>query len=68
MATRKIKHPLFADMRTAAKLLCMKPAEFAQLVREGALPGPVNFDRWDVEELAAIMRGDSIVVGGELEL
>lgn len=68
MATRHLKQPLFADQRTAAQLLCMKPAEFMRLVNEGALPGPVNFERWDVEELAAIMRGDSIVIGGELEL
>ena len=59
MTARQHKQPLFADKRTAAELLCMKPAEFMWLVDEGALPGPVRFERWDVEALSAIMRGDS---------
>jgi len=68
MAARQKKQPLFADQRTAAQLLCMKPAEFARLVDEGVLPGPCRFDRWDVEELSAIMRGDNVSLGGELEI
>ena len=58
MAARALKQPLFADQRTAAQLLCMKPAEFKRLVDEGVLPGPCRFARWDVEELSSIMRGD----------
>lgn len=54
--------PLFADDKTAAGLFCMKPAEFRQLVEDGALPKPVRiggFDRWDVEQLQSIARGDA---------
>lgn len=50
--------PLFAKRSTAAKLLDMTPAEFQRLVDGGHLPGPVRHDRWDVERLSAIMRGD----------
>ena len=59
---------LFVKKQAAAKLLDMTPAEFARLVDEKALPGPVNFDRWDVENLIAIMRGDKLTLGGELEI
>lgn len=51
--------PLFASERTAALLLDMKAAEFRRLVEHGALPGPCRLDRWDVQELEAIMRGDA---------
>lgn len=49
--------PLFASAKTAAQLLDMTTAEFLQLVGDGALPGPVSFDRWDVVQIEAIMRG-----------
>ena len=49
--------PLFASERTAAALLDMKPAEFRSLVDGGALPKPNRLGRWEVEELAAIVRG-----------
>lgn len=45
----------------AAKLLDMKPTEFRALVDEGHLPKPrliAGFERWDVEELRLIGRGD----------
>lgn len=51
--------PIFASLRTAAKLLDMTAAEFARLVEAGALPGPAKFERWDVDQLKKIMRGDS---------
>jgi len=50
--------PLFADAKTAASLLCMKRAEFLNLVEQGALPSPCRLNRWDVQELQSIMRGD----------
>ncbi|MAC79283.1 MAG: hypothetical protein CML66_14620 [Rhodobacteraceae bacterium] len=59
--------PLFADDRTAAKLFCLKPSEFRQLVEAGHLPGPRDlggFERWDVEDLRRIARGDAMVGGG----
>jgi predicted DNA-binding transcriptional regulator AlpA len=58
---------LFARDVTAAKMLDMKPAEFRRLVEEGALPRPVSLDRWDVEELKSIMRGEAAKFG-RLEL
>ncbi|WP_424967292.1 hypothetical protein [Dinoroseobacter sp. S375] len=37
----------------------MSTKEFRRLVEQGALPRPVNFDRWDVEQLKSVMRGDA---------
>lgn len=55
------KHtPLFATAKTAAALLEMKEVEFLKLVKDGALPPPLKFDRWDVEQLQKAMRGDLI--------
>lgn len=57
--------PILASERTAAKLLDMKPAEFLKLVQEGHLPKPRNIaglERWDVDELRQIGRGE-IAVG-----
>ncbi len=55
------KHaPLFAKAKTAASLLEMKETEFLSLVKDGALPPPAKFDRWDVEQLQKAMRGDLI--------
>jgi hypothetical protein len=62
--------PLFADDSTAAALFCMKPAEFRRLVNFGYLPRPCNLgghERWDVEELARIARGDKSRPDGGLE-
>lgn len=50
--------PAFLQERSAAAFLDMKPAEFRDLVSKGSLPGPVKFDRWDKDQLAAIMRGE----------
>ena len=53
--------PILASERTAAKLLDMKPAAFRALVNEGHLPKPrdiAGHERWDVEELRQIGRGD----------
>lgn len=54
--------PLFADDRTAAQLFCMKPKDFRDLVEAGHLPGPKNlggFERWDMDELTRIARGEA---------
>jgi hypothetical protein len=59
--------PIFARDVTAARMLDMKPAEFRRLVEEGALPPPVKFDRWSVEELKRIMSGEAAKFG-RLEL
>lgn len=64
--------PLFANERTAAQLLDMRPAQFLDLVEAGALPGPCavgpGIKRWDVEELQAIIRGHKPRVMEELDL
>lgn len=60
--------PIFASVNTAAKLLDMKPGEFRRLVEQGALPGPVRHERWDVEQIRAIMRGDAVRRNEDFEL
>lgn len=54
--------PLFANERSAARLLDMKPAEFRELVQNGHLPRgeeiAPGFLRWRVEDLQKIARGD----------
>lgn len=55
--------PIAVAEKGAARLLDMKPAEFRALVDQGVLPrarkvGP--YERWDAEELRAVMRGDFI--------
>ena len=52
--------PLFAREGRAAAALDMTCAEFRRLVEAGALPGPCRLDRWDMEQLAAIMRGNAM--------
>lgn len=52
---------LFASEASAAKMMDMKPVEFRALVDNGALPPPVrigDFERWEVDALAQIQRGD----------
>ena len=59
--------PLFADEKTAADLFCMKRAEFRHLVASGHLPGPRDLggiERWDVEQLTKIARGEAMDGGG----
>jgi predicted DNA-binding transcriptional regulator AlpA len=61
--------PILANDRTAAKLLDMKPAEFRALVEDGHLPRPRNIgglERWDVEDLRRIGRGDAVEGYGEI--
>lgn len=61
--------PLFANDRSAAALLDMKPAEFRGLVNDGVLPKPTKiggFERWDVEQLQSIARGDA-AEGGPIQ-
>lgn len=60
---------LFAGDKKAAALLDMKPAEFRGLVDEGVLPKPTKiggFERWDVEQLQSIARGDA-AEGGPIQ-
>jgi hypothetical protein len=58
--------PLFVDLRNAAKLLCVKPGEFQELVEGGHLPRARHvgsFERWDVQELQQIIRGEGMDTG-----
>lgn len=53
---------LYASDRTAARLLDLTLAEFRELVTAGALPPPTRIgplDRWNVEDLDAIIRGQA---------
>ena len=53
--------PIFANERSAARLLDMKPTQFTRLVEDGHLPKPreiAGLKRWDIEELRRIIRGD----------
>ncbi|WP_226627927.1 hypothetical protein [Alloyangia pacifica] len=62
--------PLFVNDRNAAALLDMKPTDFRGLVDNGVLPKPVSiggFDRWDVEQLQTIARGDAADGMGHIE-
>ena len=56
--------PILASETTAAKLLDMKPAEFRALVDRGHLPKGFEIvpgvERWDVDGLRRIGRGDAI--------
>lgn len=52
---------IFATEHTAAKLLDLKSVDFRDLVDQGHLPKPrdiAGHERWDVEELRQIGRGD----------
>lgn len=56
--------PLFASEVNAALLMDMKAQEFRQLVEAGHLPRPRNIaghERWDVEELQQIARGEAAI-------
>tara|TARA_R100001369_G_scaffold72203_1_gene100166 strand:- start:740 stop:949 length:210 start_codon:yes stop_codon:yes gene_type:complete len=60
---------LFANDRNAAALLDMKPAEFRGLVDDGVLPKPTKiggYERWDVEQLQTIARGEAADGIGEV--
>ncbi|MFW8594938.1 hypothetical protein [Cribrihabitans neustonicus] len=55
--------PIAVAEKGAAQLLDMKPAEFRALVAQGVLPRPRKvgpYERWDAEELRAVMRGDFV--------
>lgn len=54
--------PLAVKAQTAAAMLDMPQAEFLRLVEHGALPPPVRIgqhERWRVEQLNAIIRGNA---------
>lgn len=59
---------LFVREKTAARILDMPIQMFRELVNNKALPGPCNHDRWDVEQLQAIMRGDTPRLAEKLDL
>lgn len=63
--------PIFATAATAARMLDMKLADFTGLVEAGHLPRPCrigHLERFDMEELAKIIRGDLIGGrGGDME-
>ena len=63
--------PLAVKAATAAAMLDMPQAEFLRLVEHGALPPPVRIgkhERWRVEQLNAIIRGDAAKPDGGFEL
>lgn len=66
----KLKHPLYANHRTAAALLDLSLSEFDKLVKAGHLPGPIEIgkkvERWDVHRLQDIISG-STALGEDLE-
>lgn len=58
--------PMFAQEKTAAKLMDMSTTEFIRLVEAGHLPKPRDIGgikRWDVAELARIAKGEAIQGG-----
>ena len=63
--------PLAVKAQTAAAMLDMPPREFLRLVERGALPPPVRIgehERWRVEQLNAIIRGDAAKPSEDFEL
>lgn len=67
--SNRTPHFLFVGEKRAAELFDMKPAEFRGLVDDGVLPKPRPIgphERWDVEQLQSIARGDE-ADGGEIE-
>jgi predicted DNA-binding transcriptional regulator AlpA len=63
--------PLAVRAQTAAAMLDMPHGEFMRLVERGALPPPVRIgqhDRWNVDQLTAIIRGDAAKPNQEFEL
>lgn len=62
---------MFASEKTSARLLNMPRTLFSSLVKEGAPPGPCRIkgeERWDVDELTAIIRGKKPTGSEDLEL
>lgn len=59
--------PILASADKAARLLDMTRGQFLELVAEGHLPRPRRIgqlERFDVEELRKVARGDMIGGGG----
>ena len=62
--------PIFANERSAARLLDMKPAEFTRLVDRGHLPKPrdiAGMKRWDVDELRRTIVGEAAEGMGDVK-
>ena len=63
--------PLFATEKHAAQLLDMSQSKFRELVKQGALPRPIEIgelNRWDVEKIKAILSGNAAKPREGLEL
>lgn len=63
--------PLFCRDATAAKMLDMSTKRFRDLVAAGSLPAPVSIggeERWDREEITAVVRGAQPDLSGGLDL
>jgi len=61
--------PLFATDRNAAKLMDMHTAMFLRLVNDGVLPKPTMIggcERWDIEKLQMLVRGEAVDGVGEV--
>jgi predicted DNA-binding transcriptional regulator AlpA len=55
--------PIAVGEKSAAKMFDMDVRQFRDLVRKGVLPRPRqigSFDRWDAEELRAVVRGQMV--------
>lgn len=60
----KIAQPLYAEAKTAAKLMDMPERDFLRLVDDGHLPRPIDiggFKRWSVDHLNAIAKGEAAI-------
>ncbi|MCA2007914.1 hypothetical protein [Tritonibacter mobilis] len=55
--------PIAVGEKSAAKMFDMEVRQFRDLVQQGILPKPRQIgshDRWDAEELRAVVRGQMI--------
>lgn len=55
--------PIAVGEKNAAKMLDLPVTRFRQLVSEGVLPRPRKigpYERWDADELRAIIRGQMV--------
>lgn len=63
--------PIAVSERSAAAMLDMKPRDFRRMVDHGALPPPVRIgtlERWPVDQIEAILKGDAARPSEDIEL
>ena len=63
--------PIAVSAKSAAALLDMSHAKFCELVRSGALPTSKmigDLERWEVQEIRAIISGDARQPAEDIEL